>query len=466
MTTTYRLEKDFLGNKKVPHDAYYGIQTLRAKENFSITGMRIGQFTHFVVALAQVKKAAALANMQAGDLNSTIGNAIVRAADEVIDGHFFKEFVVDPMQGGAGTSSNMNINEVLANRALEMLGHKKGNYGKVSANNHVNMSQSTNDTYPTALRLATCAYLGDLSHAIQYLKKALLKKATEFDCVIKVGRTQLQDAVPMTLGQEFRAFANTISEDTSRLQEVQTLLLEVNLGATAIGTGINASVSYRTHVIEALREVTGKNIVIAEDLVEATSDTGALVLTSGLMRRIAIKLNKIANDLRLLTSGPSAGLGEIRLPMMQPGSSIMPGKVNPVIPELINQIAYEVMGNDVTISIAASNAQLQLNAFEPVMAFGLYRNAIMLSRGIKTLVRRCIIGIEANTQRCKNGVLKSNVLATALTPYLGYERTSLLVKESERTGVPVYTLALEQNLITHDTLDSILHNYALPTTLP
>ena len=367
-----RLEHDFLGEKEIPDSVYYGVQTLRALENFKITDIPISIEPRFVQALGYVKKAAALANMDLGVLPDEIARAIIAACDAVIAGELNDQFVVDVIQGGAGTSTNMNANEVIANKALEILGHEKGRYEIVHPNNHVNCSQSTNDAYPTAFRLALLLIIPDLMEALQSLSQAFRDKADEFKDILKMGRTQLQDAVPMSLGQEIGAFATTITEDVERLKVVSSLFNEINLGATAIGTGINAPPGYAPVAVDHLKKLTGLPMQTSVDLIEATWDTGAYVQLSGLLRRIAVKLSKICNDLRLLSSGPRAGLNEINLPKMQPGSSIMPGKVNPVIPEVVNQIAFEVIGMDVTVTLAAEAGQLQLNVMEPIMAFELF----------------------------------------------------------------------------------------------
>ena len=385
-----RTEHDLLGTRQVPANARYGIQTLRAMENFPITGIHIAHFPALIRALVMVKQAAARANLSLGLLPADVAAAIDKACEEILDGHWHGHFVVDVVQGGAGTSTNMNANEVIANRALELLGHARGEYEYCHPNNHVNLSQSTNDAYPTALRLATIFEHHDLADAIRELVEALREKAEEFSDVLKMGRTQLQDAVPMTLGQEMEAFAVTTAEDLARLDEAARLMLEINLGGTAIGTGINADPLYQALAVESLRQISGLDLVPAENLIEATADTGAFVHFSGVLKRIAVKVSKICNDLRLLSSGPRCGLGEINLPAMQPGSSIMPGKVNPVIPEVVNQVAFHVIGNDLTITLAAESGQLQLNVMEPLIAFNLFESVSMLTSGVRTLTARCI----------------------------------------------------------------------------
>jgi aspartate ammonia-lyase len=389
-----RTEHDLLGEREVPADARYGIQTLRAVENFPITGIRLAHFPHLVRALAMVKQAAARANHALDLLPDDVAAAIDRACQEVIDGHWHGHFVVDVIQGGAGTSTNMNANEVIANRALQLLGRPLGDYQRCHPNNHVNLSQSTNDAYPTAVRVALILRMAELVEALRELEKVLLAKAAELGDALKMGRTQLQDAVPMTLGQEFEAFAVTTSEDIARLEETSRLFLEINLGGTAIGTGINADPRYPALAIAELRRISGLELVAAANLVEATPDTGAFVMFSGVLKRTAVKLSKMCNDLRLLSSGPRCGLGEINLPPMQPGSSIMPGKVNPVIPEVVNQIAFQVIGNDLTITLAAEAGQLQLNVMEPVITFALFESLDMLAALGRTLSEQCLHGIR------------------------------------------------------------------------
>ncbi len=382
-----RLEHDLLGEREVPDDARYGVQTLRAMENFDITGIRLGHYPHLVRAMAIVKQAAARANQDLGLLDEEIASAIEYACQEIIDGHWHGHFVVDVVQGGAGTSTNMNANEVIANRALELLGHHRGDYQYCHPNNHVNLSQSTNDVYPTAVRVALLLELDELLAELEAFEKVLEAKAAEFADVLKMGRTQLQDAVPMTLGQEFEAFAVTTAEDILRLRETARLFLEVNLGGTAIGTGINADPRYPQMAVDELTKITGLDFVLAANLVEATPDTGAFVMFSGVLKRVAVKLSKLCNDLRLLSSGPRCGFNEINLPAMQPGSSIMPGKVNPVIPEVVNQIAFQVIGNDLTITMAAEAGQLQLNVMEPIITFNLFESLDMLTAGVRVFTR-------------------------------------------------------------------------------
>ena len=451
-----RIEHDLLGTREVPAELYYGIQTLRALENFPITGIPISHFPELIVALAQVKYACALANHHLGLLPENIKNAIVQACQEIIEGRFHTHFVVDMIQGGAGTSTNMNANEVIANRALEIMGYELGDYQHCHPNNHVNLSQSTNDVYPTALRIAFINATKKLLPVLKDLIESFRAKAKEFSGILKMGRTQLQDAVPMTLGQEFEAFAVTLEEEVERIQQNMNLLLEINLGGTAIGTGINTHPQYRTLALEYLREITGLPLVLAENLVEATQDTGAFVMFSSAIKRLAVKLSKIANDLRLLSSGPRAGLNEINLPKMQPGSSIMPGKVNPVIPEVVNQIAFKVIGNDLTVTLAAEAGQLQLNVFEPVIAQSIFESIEMLRNGIVTFNYRCVKGITANEKKCREYVEKSIGLVTALNPYLGYETSTQLAKEALETGKSPYELVLEKKLLSKEQLEEIL----------
>ncbi len=451
-----RIEKDSLGTKEIPAGAYYGVQTQRAVENFPITGIQIGSFPNVVRALALVKKAAAHANMDLGILPKEIGNAISRACDELLEGKYHDQFVVDVIQGGAGTSTNMNANEVIANVALEFLGKAKGEYAFCHPNDHVNLSQSTNDAYPTACRIALYLELDVLTSAMAELKTAFEQKQVEFADVIKMGRTQLQDAVPMTLGQEFSTYAAMVGEDIHRLHEAAHLLREMNMGATAIGTGINAPEGYADAVRRYLNDFGRLSFVTASNLVEATQDAGGFVQLSGVLKRFAVKLSKICNDLRMLSMGPRAGLNEINLPPQQPGSSIMPGKVNPVIPEVVNQICFQVIGNDVTITMAAEAGQLQLNAFEPVMLFNLYRNIDILARGCRTLTKRCVTGITANRDICRLYVERSIGIVTALNPVIGYEKSATVAKEALRTGKSVGEVAIEKGYVTQAELDELL----------
>jgi aspartate ammonia-lyase len=456
LTGELREEHDLLGSRTLSDDLLYGVQTLRAVENFPITGIPIAQYPHLVGALAAIKEATALANRDLGLLAPETADAIVRAAREIREGRHHEQFVVDVVQGGAGTSTNMNANEVIANRALEILGRRRGDYAVVHPNNHVNLSQSTNDVYPTAIKIAALWALDEVRVALGELRDAFLARGREFADVLKMGRTQLQDAVPMTLGQEFTAFGVMIGEDIDRLQEAAALIREINMGATAIGTGINTDPRYAAVVRDRLVEVTGLDLVTAPDLVEATQDTGAFVQLSGVLKRVAVKLSKICNDLRLLSSGPRAGLNEINLPAMQPGSSIMPGKVNPVIPEVVNQICFQVVGNDLTITLAAEAGQLQLNVFEPVIAFNLFQSMDMLGRGAVVLRERCVLGITANRERMLEMVHASIGLVTALVPFIGYERASQVAKEAMHTGRGVLELVREKEWLAPEELEAIL----------
>ena len=456
-----RLEHDLLGEREVPDDARYGVQTLRAMENFDITGVRLGHYPHLVRAMAMVKQAAARANRKLGLLDATVATAIDEACQEVIDGHWHGHFVVDVVQGGAGTSTNMNANEVIANRALELLGHRRGEYEHCHPNNHVNLSQSTNDVYPTAVRVAVIHELDELLAVLEGLDEALAEKGREFADVLKMGRTQLQDAVPMTVGQEFEAFAVTTAEDIARLRETARLFLEVNLGGTAIGTGINADPRYPGLAVDELARITGLDFVLAPNLVEATPDTGAFVMFSGVLKRVAVKLSKLCNDLRLLSSGPRCGFNEINLPAMQPGSSIMPGKVNPVIPEVVNQIACQVIGNDLTITMAAEAGQLQLNVMEPLITSNLFESLDMLTAGVRTLTERCIRGITVNADHCRAMVESSIGVVTALVPVIGYERAGEIAMEALASGRSVRAVLLEAGDLGSEEIDRLLSPEAM-----
>ena len=451
-----RVEHDLLGERAVPADAYYGFHTLRAAENFPITGSPISIYPDLIRALACIKEAAAMANHELGLLDEARMNAIVKACEEVRAGKLHDQFIVDVIQGGAGTSTNMNANEVIANRALELLGHRRGEYQFLHANEHVNMSQSTNDVYPTALKVAAYFGIFRLVDAMAHLRHAFENKAEEFRDVLKMGRTQLQDAVPMTLGQEFSTYAVMLGEDEERLKEASTLIREINLGATAIGTGINAPPDYAELVCRRLSALTGIPLITSPNLIEATQDCGAFAQLSGVLKRVAVKLSKTCSDLRLLSSGPRAGLNEINLPPMQAGSSIMPGKVNPVIPEVVNQIAFEVIGNDITVSFAAEAGQLQLNAFEPIIAHSLFKSITHLRNGCMTLADRCVKGITANRERLRDLVDNSIGVVTALNPYIGYANATQIAQEALTTGRKVYDLVLERNLLSKAQLDEIL----------
>jgi len=451
-----RTEHDLLGKREVPYEAYYGIQTIRASENFNITGVTLNFYPTLIDALSMVKEAAAEANCEISLLNQIIKEAIVLACRELRNGKLHNQFVVDMIQGGAGTSTNMNANEVIANRALEILGCDKGSYKYCHPNNHVNMSQSTNDAYPTAIKIALFNSNIKLVAVLADLVKAFHDKANEFSHVIKMGRTQLQDAVPMTLGQEFEAYAVTLQEEIERLNQNARLFLEINMGATAIGTGINSHPGYAEKVLKHLQRITGLDLILAPNLIEATQDTGAFVMYSSAVKRLAIKLSKICNDLRLLSSGPRTGFNEITLPPMQPGSSIMPGKINPVIPEVVNQIAFKVIGNDLTVTMASEAGQLELNVFEPVIIQSVFESIGMLINGMTTLRHRCIEGIEANEERCRSLVYNSIGLVTALVPYIGYETSGEIAKEALESNKSVYDLVLEKGLLAREQLELIL----------
>ncbi len=453
---TAREEHDLLGSRLVPEAAYYGVHTLRATENFAITGIPIGQYEALVRALAATKQAAANANLETGRLASDKAAAIIAACEEIRAGMLHDQFTVDVIQGGAGTSSNMNANEVIANRALELLGYPRGAYEHLHPLEDVNLGQSTNDVYPTALRLALHELCDQLQHAMNALRLACAEKGRELGDVITLGRTQLQDAVPMTLGQTFTAFAVTIEEDQQRLSEAAALLREINLGGTAIGTGLNSHPEYAERARAELSRITGLELVTAPDLIEATQDTGAFVQLSGVLRRIAIKVSKICNDLRLLASGPQAGFRELQLPAVQAGSSIMPGKVNPVIPEAVNQVAFAVIGNDVTVSFAAEGGQLQLNAFEPIIAFRLFESISMLDAALTTLAERCIVGISVDRAQLQRNVEQSVGLATVLSPVIGYGRATEIVRDALTERRSIAAIAIERGYLTREQLQQLL----------
>jgi aspartate ammonia-lyase len=453
-----RLEHDLLGDYQVPINAYWGVHTARAVDNFPISGVPIGHYRSLIRALAIVKQAAAQANFELGELSAEINEAISKACQEVADGKFDTEFVVDAIQGGAGTSTNMNANEVIANRAIEILGGSKGDYDIVHPLNDVNKSQSTNDVYPTALKLALILEINELLKAMAHLQAAFQGKADEFKDVIKMGRTQMQDAVPMTLGQEFATFSRMTMEDIQRLQETVPLLREINLGGTAIGTGLNAPVGYAQKACLILSKLSGFDFMVAEDMVEATQDAGVFVMVSGVLKRIAVKLSKTSNDLRLLSSGPRAGLDEINLPPRQAGSSIMPGKVNPVIPEVVNQIAFAVIGNDVTVTMAAEAGQLQLNAFEPIMCRALMMSITQLRQGCYVLADACVSGITANVEKLRMSVEQSIGLVTVLSPLLGYENATIVAQKALADGTSVREVVLELKLMTAAQFDELLGN--------
>ncbi|MUL81298.1 MULTISPECIES: aspartate ammonia-lyase [unclassified Mycolicibacterium] len=454
--TELRVEHDLLGDYDVPDAVYYGVHTARALENFPITGTPISRYPELIVALACVKLAAAQANHRLGLLSTERMEAIVAACREIKSGNLHDQFAVDVIQGGAGTSTNMNANEVIANRGLELLGHRRGDYAHLHPLEHVNLGQSTNDVYPTALKVALQFAVHRLRLAMAELVSAFADKAVEFGGHLKMGRTQLQDAVPMTLGQEFGSYAVMVGEDGDRLAEAVALISEINLGGTAIGTGLNAHRGYAEAVCEQLCAITELPLVTASNLVEATQDVGSFVQLSGVLKRTAVKLSKICNDLRLLSSGPRAGLGEINLPPVQAGSSIMPGKVNPVIPEMVNQVAFEVIGNDITISMAAEGGQLQLNAFEPIIAHSLFESLTHLTAACDTLRTRCVVGITANVARMRATVDRSIGLVTALNPYIGYEAATRLAADALHSDSDIASLVLDRGLLTASELERIL----------
>jgi aspartate ammonia-lyase len=454
-----RMEKDFLGEKEIPKNAYYGIQTIRAVENFPITGYSVHD--DLIKALAMVKKAAAIANMNTSRLYSGLANVIIQATNEIIDGQWKDQFIVDPIQGGAGTSMNMNMNEVIANRGLELLGHRKGDYFQLSPNTHVNMSQSTNDVFPTAIHIATLTLLEKLLLTMSDMHKVFKAKAVEFENVIKMGRTHLQDAVPIRLGQEFEAYSRVLERDIKRIKQSREHLYEVNMGATAVGTGLNADPKYIIDVVKQLEEITGFPLVNAEHLVDATQNTDAYTEVSATLKVCMMNMSKIANDLRLMASGPRAGLGEIKLPARQPGSSIMPGKVNPVMPELINQIAFQVIGNDHTICLASEAGQLELNVMEPVLVFNLLQSISIMNNGFRAFTDHCLVGIEANEERLREYVEKSVGIITAVNPHLGYEVAARIAREATVSGKSVRELCLKYDVLTEEELDLILNIYEM-----
>ncbi len=452
----FRVESDLLGELQVPAEAYYGVQTQRAINNYKISGKHMCDYPEYVKAIAYVKLAAAEANHELGQLPDDVADAMCRACREIIDGKFHENFVTDMMQGGAGTSVNMNANEVIANRALELMGYEKGDYQHCWPNDHCNCGQSTNDVYPTTIRLTFIEMNKQLVAALERLVASFRKKGEEFKNNIKMGRTQLQDAVPMTSGQEFTAFANTLEEEIGNLNRNVELMLEINMGATAIGTGLNAVPGYAELCTKKLAELTGENFTLGKDLVEATPDTGDYVSYSGALKRLAVKLSKICNDLRLMASGPRCGLHEINLPPMAPGSSIMPGKVNPVIPEVTNQTCFKVIGNDTTVMIAAEAGQLQLNVMEPVITQCIIESQTWLGRAMDTLRERCVDGITVNAEHNAETVRNSIGIVTALNPYIGYKNSTKIAKEALETGASVYDLVLRDKILTKEKLDAIL----------
>ena len=453
-TIDYRVEKDSIGTKDVPEGVYYGVQSLRAAENFHITGLSM--HPEIINSLAYIKKAAAITNCEVGLLDKKIANAIVQACDEIIAGKFHDDFIVDPIQGGAGTSLNMNANEVIANRAIEILGGEKGDYDIVHPNDHVNYGQSTNDVIPTAGKITSLRLLKNLKSELLRLHDTLEKKAEEFDHVIKMGRTQMQDAVPIRLGQEFRAYSVAIMRDIRRMDLAMNEMRTVNMGGTAVGTGINADETYLKRIVPNLSEVANMELVQAFDLIDSTQNLDSFVSVSGAVKACAVTLSKIANDLRLMSSGPRAGFGEINLPARQNGSSIMPGKVNPVIPEVVNQVAFNIIGNDVTITMAAEGGQLELNAFEPIIFYCMFQSIDTLAYAVQTFIDNCVSGITANEERCRSLVENSVGIVTAICPHVGYKKSAEIAKKALATGQPVRNLILQENLMTAEELDSIL----------
>lgn len=445
----YRLESDSIGEKFVPVDSYYGVQTLRAFENFNITALRMNE--EFINSLVQIKKAAAISNYEAKLLTKDITDAIITACDEIIQGKLHDQFIVDPIQGGAGTSANMNANEVVANRAIELMGGIKGDYTIVHPNDHVNMGQSTNDVYPTAGKITILKLLPKVIEELGKLKDALDYKADQFNDVLKIGRTQLQEAVPIRLGQEFSAYSSLVKRDIGRLKNVMNELKPVNMGGTAIGTAINADEVYFNNIVPNLSKVTGLDLTQADDLIDATQNTDAFVMVSSAIKTCAVDLSKLSNDLRLMSSGPKAGFADIHLPDKQNGSSIMPGKVNPVIPEVMNQIAFNIIGNDLTVTMAAEAGQLELNAFEPIIFYNMFESILTLANGINTLVENCVKDITANKSKCSEMVSCSAGIATALAPHIGYKKAATVAKESIKTGKPVKDILFEMG--TFDTED-------------
>ncbi|MFD5019760.1 aspartate ammonia-lyase [Paenibacillus sp. NPDC058367] len=457
--TEFRVENDFLGSKQVDKNAYYGIQTLRAVENFPITGYRV--HNELIKAMGIVKKAAALANMEIGRLYRGLGEVVVKAADEIIKGQWHEQFIVDPIQGGAGTSLNMNANEVIANRALELLGHEKGDYRHLSPNSHVNMAQSTNDAFPTAIHIATLSLLEQLLVTMRRMHEVFADKAKEFDPVIKMGRTHLQDAVPIRLGQEFEAYRRVLERDIKRIEHTRHHLYEVNMGATAVGTGLNADPRYIEVVVEHLAEISGLPLVTADHLVDATQNTDAYTEVSAALKVCMMNMSKIANDLRLMASGPRTGFNEISLPARQPGSSIMPGKVNPVMAEVINQVAFQVIGNDHTICLASQAGQLELNVMEPVLVFNLIQSISIMNNSFQVFTDFCLAGIEANKEKLERDVERSVGIITAVNPHLGYEVVSRIAREAILTGESVRELCLKYNVLSEEELNLILDPYEM-----
>lgn len=452
--TDYRVEKDSIGVKDIPEEVYYGVQTLRAAENFHITGLNM--HPEIINSLAYIKKASAITNCEVGILEKKKAQAIVQACDEIIEGKFHDDFIVDPIQGGAGTSLNMNANEVIANRAIEILGGKKGDYTIVNPNDDVNCGQSTNDVIPTAGKMTSLHLLQNLKKQLLRLYDALNEKAKEFDHVIKMGRTQMQDAVPIRLGQEFKAYSVAIMRDIHRMDKAMDEMRTLNMGGTAIGTGINADENYLRRIVPNLSEISGMEFIQAFDLIDATQNLDSFVAVSGAVKACAVTLSKMSNDLRLMSSGPRAGFGEINLPAKQNGSSIMPGKVNPVIPEVVNQVAFNIIGNDMTITMAAEAGQLELNAFEPIIFYCMFQSIDTLGYAVETLVDNCIVGITANEERCRQLVENSVGIITAICPHVGYEKTAEIAKKAINSNESVRSLILKENIMDEEELSRIL----------
>ncbi|RGR59471.1 aspartate ammonia-lyase [Dorea formicigenerans] len=452
--TDYRVEKDSIGVKDIPEEVYYGVQTLRAAENFHITGLNM--HPEIINSLAYIKKASAITNCEVGILEKKKAQAIVQACDEIIEGKFHDDFIVDPIQGGAGTSLNMNANEVIANRAIEILGGKKGDYTIVNPNDDVNCGQSTNDVIPTAGKMTSLHLLQNLKKQLLRLYDALNEKAKEFDHVIKMGRTQMQDAVPIRLGQEFKAYSVAIMRDIHRMDKAMDEMRTLNMGGTAIGTGINADENYLRRIVPNLSEISGMEFIQAFDLIDATQNLDSFVAVSGAVKACAVTLSKMSNDLRLMSSGPRAGFGEINLPAKQNGSSIMPGKVNPVIPEVVNQVAFNIIGNDMTITMAAEAGQLELNAFEPIIFYCMFQSIDTLGYAVETLVDNCIVGITANEERCRQLVENSVGIITAICPHVGYEKTADIAKKAINSNESVRSLILKENIMDEEELSRIL----------
>lgn len=455
----YRIEHDSVGQKEVPIEAYYGVQSLRACENFKITGKVMHE--EIIKSLAEIKKACAITNMEVKELDEKIGNAIIKACDDIINGKLHEEFIVDPIQGGAGTSANMNANEVIANRAIEILGGEKGDYSVVSPNDHVNMGQSTNDVFPSSGKMAAIKLLKKSIPVLENLYDELIKKSKEFDDVIKMGRTQLEDAIPITMGQEFKAYSAGIKRDIRRFNHAIEELSILNLGGTAIGTGLNADVDYVKNVVPNLAKISGIDLEQAEDLIDGTQNLDVYVYVSGIIKTCAVNLSKMSNDLRLMNSGPRTGLFELNLPPKQNGSSIMPGKVNPVIPEVVSQVAFNIIGNDTTITMAAEGGQLELNAFEPVLFYNLFESITSLTGAVKTLTENCIVDITANKERCRHLVEHSIGIITAINPYVGYEKAAEIANEALKSGESIRELILKNNLLDEKELDEILDPYLM-----